>query len=73
MKAILIVCFLLASTFFIPASKAARELSAEYRAVTDPTRSVTPCSRGLPYTPCLPKIPPSEKGCTIYSREGCHP
>uniref|UniRef100_A0A7N2MVQ2 Uncharacterized protein n=1 Tax=Quercus lobata TaxID=97700 RepID=A0A7N2MVQ2_QUELO len=57
MKAILVVCFLLLSTFFIPSSNAARDL-ADLSAVTvpsqDPHKPVITCGRGKPYRECLP-------------------
>ncbi|XP_030956170.1 uncharacterized protein LOC126706683 isoform X1 [Quercus robur] len=57
MKAILVVCFLLLSTFFIPSSNAARDL-ADQSAVglpyEDPDKPVVTCGRGKSYRECLP-------------------
>ncbi|KAL0015249.1 hypothetical protein SO802_002318 [Lithocarpus litseifolius] len=57
MKAILVVCFLLLSTFFISSSNAARDL-ADKSPVTvpsqDPHKPAIPCGRGKPYRECLP-------------------
>ncbi|KAF3953134.1 hypothetical protein CMV_021393 [Castanea mollissima] len=48
MKAILIVCLLLTSTFFIPSSNAAREF---------PIGPIRKCGRGIPYGRCISSPP----------------
>nr|POF21281.1 hypothetical protein CFP56_74965 [Quercus suber] len=48
MKAILVVCFLLLSTFFIPSSNAARDLADKSAVIA------VPCGRGKPYRGCVP-------------------
>uniref|UniRef100_A0A7N2KXK9 Uncharacterized protein n=1 Tax=Quercus lobata TaxID=97700 RepID=A0A7N2KXK9_QUELO len=73
MKAILVVCFLLLSTFFIPSSNAARELAVTVAPVKNP--GATPsCGRGKSYAACKPQPPPKPKAdppCNVYSRRGC--
>nr|POE44539.1 hypothetical protein CFP56_79718 [Quercus suber] len=71
MKATLVVCFLLLSTFFIPSSNAARELAYIIAPANKP--GATPsCGRGKSYAACKP--PPKPKAdppCNVYSRRGC--
>ncbi|KAF3970646.1 hypothetical protein CMV_005682 [Castanea mollissima] len=75
MKAILVVCFLLLSTFFIPSSNAARELAVAVVPVVKPGATAS-CGRGKPYTACKPQPqpPPKPKAdppCNVYRRRGC--
>ncbi|KAK8706147.1 hypothetical protein V6N13_049722 [Hibiscus sabdariffa] len=64
-----ILCFLLASSFFIPTSIMARQLLQPGH-VSVP---ITSCGRGQPYGNCIPNRPPPKMNCDPYRRgRGCH-
>ncbi|KAK7850718.1 hypothetical protein CFP56_043818 [Quercus suber] len=62
MKATLVVCFLLLSTFFIPSSNAARELAYIIAPANKPGAS---CGRGKSYAACKP--PPKPKAIHLVT------
>ncbi|KAK4602231.1 hypothetical protein RGQ29_011325 [Quercus rubra] len=82
MKAILIVCLILASIFFIPSSNAAEEKCNPYiggcrskppaqplKPVAPPLKPPTPPTPGPPYRrPSPPFNRPPRSGCNRYNR-----